>query len=93
MNGEIGNISGMKVITSEYFYNVKIVVKGTADSRRPNTRRPWFRKVVIRLPYAIMIGGTIYCHPTVKDQLGSLTPIRLYNFKLPVGYPHKSAII
>jgi hypothetical protein len=51
------DIFGMKVITSPYCYVTKEKVKGIPSRHKPNTRRPLFRKVMVKTPMAYMIGG------------------------------------
>ena len=63
----IRNIAGVPVILSPEAYTVKIVTKGLADKRRPNTRRPLYRRVTKKVPRAFMVKTSfleqIIAHP------------------------------
>ncbi len=61
------SIAGIPVILSTEAYTVKIVTKGLADKRRPNTRRPLYRRVTKIVPRAFIVKTSfleqIIAHP------------------------------
>ena len=67
-------LSGMRVVFSDHAekVDVRVVARGVADSRRPNTRRPLYRKVVVtvKTPLMYMVAGLgIVAHTSLKGQL------------------------
>ena len=59
----LGQISGMKIIVSKFAYKTKTVVRGIADSRRPNRVKPLYRRVTIHIPLMYKVGNDIVCAP------------------------------
>jgi hypothetical protein len=60
----LGQIFGMKVIVSNHCYKTKTVVRGLADKRRPNGKKPLYKRVVIRVPLIYLIAkDSIVCAP------------------------------
>ena len=59
----LGQITGMKIIVSKFAYKTKTVVRGIADSRRPNRVKPLYRRVTIHIPLMYKIGNDIVCAP------------------------------
>ena len=52
--------------------DVKVKARGLADSRRPNTRRPLYRKVVVtvKTPLMYMVAGLgVVAHTSLKGKL------------------------
>lgn len=54
---------GLKVIESVHAYKTVIRVRGIPDVRKPNTRRPYFRKVAVRILLAYRVGDNLIIHP------------------------------
>ena len=65
----LSHIAGLQVVVSDYCYRQKTVVRGIADARRPNGKKPFYRKVVIRTPVAYRIGNTLVCAPEIVEQI------------------------
>lgn len=68
------HFAGMRVTFSDHAekVDVKVKVRGLADSRRPNTRRPLYRKVVmtVRTPMMYMVSGLgIVAHTSLKGKM------------------------
>lgn len=59
------SISGIPIILSDYAFTIKVVTKGIADSRRPNTRRPLYRRVTVRVP-AVYVISTAFAKQIVS---------------------------
>jgi hypothetical protein len=62
-------IMGIPVYISPYCYKTKVVVRGIADSRRPNNKKPFYRRVTIQVPHIIMSKEFIAVHPSLVDEL------------------------
>lgn len=60
---------GMKIITSNFAYKTKSVVRGKGDSRRPNTTKPLYRRKTIHIPLIYKIGNQIICAPEIAEKL------------------------
>jgi hypothetical protein len=58
----------MKIITSEFCYKTKIEVRGIADKRRPNNKKPLYRKVKVFYPLAYRTPFGIVCHPSLVEK-------------------------
>ena len=59
----LGQITGMRIIVSRFAYKTKTVVRGIADSRRPNRVKPLYRRVTIHIPLMYKVGNDIVCAP------------------------------
>jgi hypothetical protein len=86
------SIAGIPVILSPEAYTVKIVTKGLADKRRPNTRRPLYRRVTKKVPAAFMVRTgfieQVIAHPdwiaSMEAQFQQITdPLRLSGLLSP----------
>lgn len=60
---------GKKIVTSPHLYKEKDVVIGIPDSRRPNGKKALYRKTTVKIPLAYMSGDTIFCHPSILDDI------------------------
>jgi hypothetical protein len=60
---------GQTFIVDANCYTEKVVWKGRADVRRPNTRRPFYYKTIVRVPTMYRLGGMIICHPVIAEQI------------------------
>lgn len=51
--------------------DIKVVVRGIADKCKPNRKKPWYRKVIIKTPKKVyyQIGTKIICHPVMAEKL------------------------
>ena len=68
------HFSGMKIIESNFCYETKSKVRGLADRRRTNTKKPLYRRVTVKIPTMYMVAGNIVGHPERVAQLvGFLT--------------------
>lgn len=65
----LGQISGMKLIVSNQCYKTKTVVRGIVDKRRPNGKKPLYRRVVIRIPLIYRMGNSIVCAPEFEARI------------------------
>ena len=56
--------------------DLKVVVRGIADKCKPNRKKPWYRKVVIRIPKKVYyrMGNKIICHPVMAELLRKSLP-------------------
>jgi len=61
----------MKIISDINAYKTIVRVRGIADVRKPNTRRPIFRRVKVHIPlaYLVKLTNTIIAHPSIVDAL------------------------
>ena len=61
----------MKIITSPNCVKVEIKTVGIADQRRPNGKKPLYRRVVKYTPtaYYLVAKQTIVCHPSILEKL------------------------
>lgn len=65
----LSQISGMKITVSRFAYKTKTVVRGIADSRRPNGKKPLYQCVAICIPLMYKIGNDIVCAPEWKARI------------------------
>lgn len=65
----LGLITGLRIIESDKCYTTRIVVRGIADKRRPNGKKPLYRRVVIHTPKMYRTGNDIICHPSLMNDL------------------------
>ena len=69
----LGHLSVLDVITSDSAADVKVRFKwrGVADVRKPNTKRPYWRRVriVTVKPLIYRIGNQIVCHPSLLAEI------------------------
>lgn len=62
-----GTLMGLPVFLDENAKHYVVRVKGVADARRPNTRRPYFHKVLTVVYDFYLIRGRGYImHPQIK---------------------------
>ena len=59
----LGEIAGMRIIISKFAYKTKTVVRGIADTHRPNRVKPLYRRVTIHIPLIYKVGNDIVCAP------------------------------
>lgn len=93
-------IFGIPVIVSPHCYTTKVVVRGIADSRRPNNKKPFYRKVVIQVPHIIMTSGMIVVHPSTMAKLEAAVKEindipasqKWYDAMNVLGYNHKKTV-
>lgn len=64
-----GQILGMRLIVSRHAYKTKTVVRGIADKRRPNNKKPFYRRVVIHIPIMYKMGDVIICAPELLAKI------------------------
>jgi len=66
----VGTLGGMPIFVDKYCYTTDIRVKGTVDSRRPNCRKPLYKKVVVHTPRMYLAKGIgIFAHPSIVSKL------------------------
>ena len=65
----LGQISGFKLIFSNHCYKTKTVVRGIADKRRPNSKKPLYKRVVIHIPLIYRMGDSIVCAPELEPHI------------------------
>lgn len=58
-----------QIIESAYCYTTKVVVRGIFDKRRPNGKKPLYRRVVVHIPRMYRMGNKIICHPSFIPRL------------------------
>jgi hypothetical protein len=64
------DFSGMRVFVSESAIEITTKIKGVADKRRPNTRRPLYRRVTVRKPAIFMVKGLgMVVHPIIDAKI------------------------
>jgi hypothetical protein len=63
-------VSTIKIIESVHCYEVKTIIHGIADTRRPNNKKPLYVRKTIKIPTAYMMSGNILiCHPQFRKNL------------------------
>ena len=65
----LGQLTGLRIIESASCYETKIVVRGIADKRRPNSKKPLYRRVAVRIPRMYRVGNDIICHPSFVPRI------------------------
>ena len=60
---------GMRIIVSKFAYKTKTVVRGICDSRRPNGKKPLYRRVTIHIPLMYKVGNDIVCAPEFEARI------------------------
>ncbi len=65
----LGQITGLRIIESAHCYTTKVVVRGIADSRRPNGKKPLYRRVVVQVPKMYRVGNDVICHPSLIPRI------------------------
>lgn len=62
-----------KIVVSKFAYEekTKVVTYGIADSRRPNNKKPLYRRKVVRTrkPLIMRMGDTIVCAPEIEEMI------------------------
>lgn len=57
------------MIVSKHCYKTKTVVRGICDSRRPNGKKPLYRRVTIHIPLMYKVGNDIVCAPEFEARI------------------------
>ena len=65
----MGQLIGFEIIESAYCYTTKVVVRGILDKRRPNGKKPLYRRVVVHIPRIYRMGNNLICHPSLIPRL------------------------
>lgn len=82
----LGQITGMKIIVSKFAYKTKIVVRGIADSRKPNNKKPLYRRITIHIPLMYKVGNDIVCAPEWEARIRqAMQQSRVEEKRLPGG--------
>jgi len=67
----LGKLGGIKIIESKYLYKVYHKVRGLPASHKPNSNRPYYRKVKIVEPQMFFMRNenTIVAAPELMNKL------------------------
>lgn len=67
----LAQYSGLRVVVSEFAYEIIVNVRGFPVKNKPNRYRPIYRKVKIIKPLIYRMGDQIICHPSVLAKIQS----------------------
>ncbi len=64
-------VLSMTIIESPFAFKITTLARGIPDSRKPNTRRPLYRKVRRSKPmaYIMKTKNTLVCHPSIAARI------------------------
>jgi len=69
----MGNVFWMRVIQSPYACKVETKTRGIPAKNKPNSHRPYYRRITVNTPMAYMIrGGDAVIHPALMHNISGL---------------------